>query len=197
MATFPLMMSTGNARVKEVSGIVFNDAGSDSIDVSIALKANGGLVVGTSFDGGAVELSNIADPTTNTAAATKQYVDARVATTTYTVVNATGLTVGKLVALDATNVLILADKDTEAASKVIGVITAVNSTAITVASVGERVVSDLAAFGVNDDLFLGDNGDVIAYSSLASGDFVTLIGYASDIAADKATLQIRTFGEKA
>jgi hypothetical protein len=199
MATFPLVYSSGNARVKEISGAVFNDAGSDSLDFSIAVNLNGAVVLGGSatFDAGGNVLSNLLDPSSAQDAATKAYVDARVATTDYTVVSATGLTVGKLVALDASNVLILADKDTEAASKAIGVITAVNGTTITVAAIGQHVVSDLSAFSVNDDLFVGDSGDVVAYSSLASGDFVTLVGYVSDVGNDKATLQIRTFGEKA
>jgi hypothetical protein len=207
MATFNFLYSPGNAKVKETTALKFNDAAGGSLDfANIPVNFNSGatLTINTAvtlggsatFDAGANVLSNLLNPSSAQDAATKAYVDARVALTDYTVVSATGLVIGKFVALDAANVLVLADKDADATANVIGVITAVNSLVITVASIGQYAINDLSSgFTVGEQLFIGNDGDAVLYSALASGDFATQVGYVSNIASDLATLQIRTFGE--
>ena len=46
-------------------------------------------------------------------------------------------------------------------------------------------------------MFVGANGGVVAYADLGSGDFVTQVGYVSDVANDKIVIVLKTFGELA
>ena len=93
--------------------------------------------------------------------------------------------------------LVLADKDTDAASNAIGVIKSINSLVVTVQLDAEIVVSDLSALSLGQAVFVGDLGAVVPYSGLASGDFATQVGYVSDVAGDKIVIQCKTFGELA
>jgi hypothetical protein len=224
MASIKSVFSAGAGKVKEIAGLQYNDEGSGSLDVTVAisstagitatgLSAGAGLIDGATLnigsaavaaDGFAVAASSAGEG--DTKLATAGYVDAQVAGISagvslqnFTVAAATGLAVGKVVALGAgTNApLVLADKDTDAASNAIGVISAINGLVVTVQLDAEIAVSDLAGLALGQAVFVGDAGAVVAYSDLALGDFATQVGYVSDVAADKIVIQCKTFGELA
>jgi len=223
MASIKSAFSAGAGKVKEIAGLQYNDAAGGSLDVTLpvvstaaisgsALTASG-LVTGATLNIGVAAaaadgfvISSSAVSNSNTKLTTAGYVAAQIAGVTagvslqdFTVASATGLTAGNVVALGSgTNApLVLADKDTDAASNAIGVIKSINSLVVTVQLDAEIVVSDLSALSLGQAVFVGDAGAVIPYSGLASGDFATQVGYVSDVAFDKIVIQCKTFGELA
>jgi len=223
MASIKSAFSAGAGKVKEIAGLQYNDAAGGSLDVTLpvvstaaisgsALTASG-LVTGATLNIGAAAaaadgfvISSSAVSSSNTKLTTAGYVAAQIAGVTagvslqdFTVASATGLAAGNVVALGSgTNApLVLADKDTDAASNAIGVIKSINSLVVTVQLDAEIVVSDLSALSLGQAVFVGDLGAVVPYSGLASGDFATQVGYVSDVAGDKIVIQCKTFGELA
>ena len=93
--------------------------------------------------------------------------------------------------------LVIADKDADLTTNAIGVIKTIVGTLVTVQLDAEIVVSNLAAFSLGEAVFVGVAGAAAQYSALVSGDFVTQVGYVSDVAADKIVIQIKSFGELA
>ena len=224
MASIKSVFSSGAGKLKEISGLQYNDAGSGSLDVSLAISSSAGIT-GTSLsagvgliDGGSLNIGTAAAAATSfavaatsagagdTALATAGYVDAQVSVIAsgvslqnFTVASATGLAVGKIVCLGAgTNApLVIADKDADLTTNAIGVIKTIVGTLVTVQLDAEIVVSDLAAFSLGEAVFVGIAGAAAQYSALVSGDFATQVGYVSDVAADKMVIQCKTFGELA
>ena len=225
MASIKSVFSSGAGKLKEIAGLQYNDAGSGSLDVTVAisstagitatgLSAGAGLIDGASLNIGsaAVAATSFAVAATaagggDTALATAGYVDAQVSVIAsgvslqkFTVAATTNLAVGQAVCLGGgTNApLARADKDADLTSNAIGIIQLIDDLEVTVQLDAEIAVSsDLAAFSVGDPVFVGAVGAVVAYSSLGSGDFATQVGYVSDVAADKIIIQCKTFGELA
>ena len=225
MASIKSVFSSGAGKLKEIAGLQYNDAGSGSLDVTVAisstagitatgLSAGAGLIDGASLNIGsaAVAATSFAVAATaagggDTALATAGYVDAQVSVIAsgvslqkFTVAATTNLAVGQAVCLGSgTNApLARADKDADLTSNAIGIIQLIDGLDVTVQLDAEIAVSsDLAAFSVGDPVFVGAVGAVVAYSSLGSGDFATQVGYVSDVAADKIIIQCKTFGELA
>jgi hypothetical protein len=224
MASIKSVFSAGSGKVKEVAGLQYNDTAGGSLDVTLPISSTAGIT-GTSLsagagliDGGSLNIGSAASAATSfavaatsagagdTALATAGYVDAQVAVISagvslqdFTVAAATGLSVGQVVCLGSgTNApLKIADKDADLTTNAIGVIKAINSLVVTVQLDAEIAVSDLAAFSLGEAVFVGVSGAVAKYSALVSGDFVTQVGYVSDVAADKMVIQIKSFGELA
>ena len=219
MAAIKSLFSAGAGKVKEIAGLQLNDGGTQfdvtlpiSSNASItgsSLSAGAGLIDGASLNIGSAAVAvdgfstGVAD---NDKLTTKGYVDDAVAVIAsgvslqdFTVSSASGLAAGNVVALGSgTNApLVLADKDADLASNAIGVIKTIVGTAVTVQLDAEIAVSDLAGRSVGEPMFVGDAGAVVPYSSLASGDFATQVGYVSDVANDKIVIVLKTFGELA
>jgi hypothetical protein len=223
MASIKSVFSAGAGKVKEIAGLQYNDAAGGSLDVTLPISSTAaisgtdltasGLVTGDTLNIGAAALAADGFAISTDSAgggdsklATAGYVDAQMAVIAsgvslqdFTVSSATGLTVGNVVALGsgANAPLVLADKDTNAASNAIGVIKAINGLVVTVQLDAEIAVSSLAAFSLGEAVFVGDSGAVAQYSALASGDFATQVGYVSDVAANKIVIVLKTFGELA
>jgi hypothetical protein len=224
MASIKSVFSAGAGKVKEIAGLQYNDAAGGSLDVTLpissdsaitgaSLSAGIGLIDGGSLNIGsaAVAADGFAVAATSagegdTKLATAGYVDAQVSVIAsgvslqaFTVASTTGLTVGNVVALGSgTNApLVVADKDTDAASNAIGVIKSIAGLVVTVQLDAEIVVSSLSGFSLGEAVFVGDSGAVAQYSALASGDFATQVGYVSDVAANKIVIVLKTFGELA
>jgi len=223
MASIKSAFSAGAGKVKEIAGLQYNDAAGGSLDVTLPIVSDSaisgtdltasGLVTGATLNIGAAAaaadgfvISSSAASSSNLKLTTAGYVAAQIAGVTagvslqdFTVASATGLAAGNVVALGSgTNApLVLADKDTDAASNAIGVIKSINSLVVTVQLDAEIVVSDLAGLSLGQAVFVGDLGAVVSYSGLASGDFATQVGYVSDVATDKIVIQCKTFGELA
>lgn len=224
MASIKSVFSGGQGKLKEIAGLQYNDAGSGSLDVTVAISSTAGIT-GTSLsagvgliDGGSLNIGSAASAATSfavaatpagggdTALATAGYVDAQMAVIAsgvslqdFTVAATTNLAAGQVVCLGGgTNApLARADKDADLTSNAIGVIKVINGLVVTVQLDAEIAVSSLAGFSVGDPVFVGDDGAVVAYSSLASGDFATQVGYVSDVASNKIIIQCKTFGELA
>jgi hypothetical protein len=224
MASIKSVFSAGAGKVKEIAGLQYNDAAGGSLDVTLPISSNSaitgsslsageGLIGGGSLNIGAAALAADGFAISSDVAgggdsklATAGYVDAQVSVIAsgvslqdFTVASASGLAEGKVVALGSgTNApLVLADKDSDAASNAIGVIKSIADLVVTVQLDAEIVVSDLSALALGEAVFVGGAGAVVAYSTLASGDFATQVGYVSDVAADKIVIQCKTFGELA
>lgn len=225
MASIKSVFSGGQGKLKEIAGLQYNDAGSGSLDVTVAisstagitatsLSAGAGLIDGASLNIGSAAsavdgfaISSTAAGEGDTKLATAGYVDAQVSVIAsgvslqkFTVAATTNLAVGQVVCLGSgTNApLARADKDADLTSNAIGVIQLIDGLDVTVQLDAEIAVSsDLAAFSVGDPVFVGALGAVVAYSALGSGDFATQVGYVSDVAADKIIIQCKTFGELA
>jgi hypothetical protein len=223
MASIKSVFSAGAGKVKEIAGLQYNDAAGGSLDVTLPISSTAaisgtdltasGLVTGDTLNIGAAALAADGFAISTDSAgggdsklATAGYVDAQMAVIAsgvslqdFTVSSATGLTVGNVVALGsgANAPLVLADKDTNAASNAIGVIKAINGLVVTVQLDAEIAVSSLAAFSLGEAVFVGDSGAVAQYSALASGDFATQVGYVSDVAGNKIVIVLKTFGELA
>ena len=223
MASIKSVFSAGAGKVKEIAGLQYNDAAGGSLDVTLPISSTAaisgtdltasGLVTGATLNVGAAALAADGFAISTDSAgggdsklATAGYVDAQMAVIAsgvslqdFTVSSATGLTVGNVVALGsgANAPLVLADKDTNAASNAIGVIKAINGLVVTVQLDAEIAVSSLAAFSLGEAVFVGDSGAVAQYSALASGDFATQVGYVSDVAGNKIVIVLKTFGELA
>ena len=219
MAAIKSLFSAGAGKVKEIAGLQLNDGGTQfdvtlpiSSNASItgsSLSAGAGLIDGASLNIGSAAVAvdgfstGVAD---NDKLTTKGYVDDAVAVIAsgvslqdFTVSSESGLAAGNVVALGSgTNApLVLADKDADLTSNAIGVIKAINGLVVTVQLDAEIAVSDLAGRSVGEPMFVGDAGAVVPYSSLASGDFATQVGYVSDVANDKIVIVLKTFGELA
>jgi len=223
MASIKSVFSAGAGKVKEIAGLQYNDAAGGSLDVILPISSTASIsgdslaatngITGAELNIGAAAVAADGFAISTDAAgegdsklATAGYVDAQlsviasgVSLQDFTVASATGLAAGKVVALGAgTNApLVLADKDTDAASNAIGVIKSINSLVVTVQLDAEIAVSDLAGRAVGDPMFVGDAGAVVPYSGLGSGDFATQVGYVSDVANDKIVIVLKTFGELA
>ena len=224
MASIKSVFNAGAGKVKEVAGLQYNDAAGGSLDVTLPisssaditganLSAGVGLVTAGSINVGtaAAAATSFAVAATSagagdTALATAGYVDAQVSVISsgvslqdFTVASATGLAVGQIVCLGtgANAPLVIADKDADLTTNAIGVIKTIVGTLVTVQLDAEIVVSDLAAFSLGEAVFVGVTGAAAQYSALVSGDFVTQVGYVSDVAADKIVIQIKSFGELA
>ena len=223
MASIKSVFSAGAGKVKEIAGLQYNDAAGGSLDVILPISSTASIsgdslaatngITGAELNIGAAvvaadgfAISTDAAGEGDSKLATAGYVDAQlsviasgVSLQDFTVASATGLAAGKVVALGAgTNApLVLADKDTDAASNAIGVIKSINSLVVTVQLDAEIAVSDLAGRAVGDPMFVGDAGALVPYSGLGSGDFATQVGYVSDVANDKIVIVLKTFGELA
>ena len=220
MASIKSVFSAGAGKVKEIAGLQYNDAAGGSLDVTLPISSNASIT-GSSLsagvgliDGGTLNIGSAAvavdgfstGTADNDKLTTKGYVDdavsviaSGVSLQTFTVADETGLAVGNVVALGSgpNAPLLLADKDADLASNAIGVIKTIVGTAVTVQLDAEIAVSDLAGRSVGEPMFVGDAGAVVPYSSLASGDFATQVGYVSDVANDKIVIVLKTFGELA
>ena len=223
MASIKSVFSAGAGKVKEIAGLQYNDAAGGSLDVTLPISSTAaisgtdltasGLVTGDTLNIGAAALAADGFAISTDSAgggdsklATAGYVDAQMAVIAsgvslqdFTVSSESGLATGNIVALGSgTNApLVLADKDTDAASNAIGVIKAINGLVVTVQLDAEIAVSSLAAFSLGEAVFVGDSGAVAQYSALASGDFATQVGYVSDVAGNKIVIVLKTFGELA
>jgi hypothetical protein len=223
MASIKSVLSAGAGKVKEIAGLQYNDAGSGSLDVTVAISSTAaisgtdltasGLVTGATLNVGAAALAADGFAISTDAAgggdsklATAGYVDAQVSVIAsgvslqkFTVAATTNLAVGQAVCLGSgTNApLARADKDADLTSNAIGVIKSINGLVVTVQLDAEIAVSDLSALALGEAVFVGDAGAVVAYSALAAGDFATQVGYVSDVGADKIIIQCKTFGELA
>ena len=219
MASIKSVFNAGAGKVKEVAGLQYNDAAGGSLDVTLPISSDSaisgsdltasGLVTGATLNIGAAAVAvdgfstGTADNDTLT---TKGYVDDAVSVISsgvslqdFTVASATGLAEGQIVCLGTgTNApLVIADKDADLTTNAIGVIKTIVGTLVTVQLDAEIVVSNLAAFSLGEAVFVGVAGAAAQYSALVSGDFVTQVGYVSDVAADKIVIQIKSFGELA
>ena len=219
MASIKSVFNAGAGKVKEVAGLQYNDAAGGSLDVTLPILSDSaisgsdltasGLVTGATLNIGAaaVAVDGFSTGTAdNDKLTTKGYVDDAVSVISsgvslqdFTVASATGLAEGKIVCLGTgTNApLVIADKDADLTTNAIGVIKTIVGTLVTVQLDAEIVVSDLAAFSLGEAVFVGATGAAARYSTLVSGDFVTQVGYVSDVAADKMVIQIKSFGELA
>ena len=224
MASIKSVFSGGQGKLKEIAGLQYNDAGSGSLDVTVAISSTSSIsadslaatngITGAELNIGAAAVAADGFAVAATPAgggdsklATAGYVDAQmsviasgVSLQDFTVAATTNLAAGQVVCLGSgTNApLARADKDADLTSNAIGIIKSINGLVVTVQLDAEIAVSsDLAAFSVGDPVFVGAVGAVVAYSSLGSGDFATQVGYVSDVAADKMVIQIKSFGELA
>jgi hypothetical protein len=223
MASIKSVFSSGAGKLKEIAGLQYNDAGSGSLDVTVAISSTAaisgtdltasGLVTGATLNVGAAALAADGFAISTDAAgggdsklATAGYVDAQMAVIAsgvslqdFTVAATTNLAAGQVVCLGSgTNApLARADKDADLTSNAIGVIKSINGLVVTVQLDAEIAVSDLAGFSVGEPVFVGANGAVVAYGDLGSGDFATQVGYVSDVANDKIVIVLKTFGELA
>ena len=219
MASIKSVFNAGAGKVKEVAGLQYNDAAGGSLDVTLPISSDSaisgsdltasGLVTGATLNIGAavVAVDGFSTGTAdNDKLTTKGYVDDAVSVISsgvslqdFTVASATGLAEGQIVCLGTgTNApLVIADKDGDLTTNAIGVIKTIVGTLVTVQLDAEIVVSDLAAFSLGEAVFVGVAGAAARYSTLVSGDFVTQVGYVSDVAADKMVIQIKSFGELA
>lgn len=224
MASIKSVFSGGQGKLKEIAGLQYNDAGSGSLDVTVAISSTASITgdslsATNGIDGASLNIGGAASAATSfavaatpagggdTALATAGYVDAQVSVISsgvslqdFTVAATTNLAAGQVVCLGSgTNApLARADKDADLTSNAIGVIKSINGLVVTVQLDAEIAVSsDLAAFSVGDPVFVGALGAVVAYSALGSGDFATQVGYVSDVAGDKIIIQCKTFGELA
>jgi hypothetical protein len=224
MASIKSVFSAGAGKVKEIAGLQYNDAAGGSLDVTLPIASTAGIT-GTSLsagvgliDGGSLNIGSAAVAADGFAVAatsagegdsklaTAGYVDAQfaaiasgVSLQTFTVADETGLAVGNVVALGSgpNAPLVLADKDGDLTSNAIGVIKTIVDTAVTVQLDAEIAVSSLAGMSVGTPVFVGDSGAVVAYAGIDPGDFVTQVGYVSDVAANKIVIVLKTFGEAA
>ena len=224
MASIKSVFSGGQGKLKEIAGLQYNDAGSGSLDVTVAISSTSSIsadslaatngITGAELNIGAAALAADGFAISTDAAgggdsklATAGYVDAQMAVIAsgvslqaFTVAATTNLAAGQVVCLGSgTNApLARADKDADLTSNAIGIIKSINGLVVTVQLDAEIAVSsDLAAFSVGDPVFVGAVGAVVAYSALGSGDFATQVGYVSDVAADKIVIQCKAFGELA
>lgn len=224
MASIKSVFSGGAGKLKEIAGLQYNDAGSGSLDVTVALSstaqitatglsAGAGLIDGATLNIGSAALAADGFAISTDAAgggdsklATAGYVDAQVSVIAsgvslqdFTVAATTNLAAGQVVCLGSgTNApLARADKDADLTSNAIGVIKSINGLVVTVQLDAEVAVSDLSGMSVGEPVFVGANGAVVAYADLGSGDFATQVGYVSDVAADKIVIVLKTFGELA
>lgn len=221
MASIKSVFSAGSGKLKEIAGLQYNDASGGSLDVTLpivstaaitgtALNAGTGLIDGGSLNIGNADLAvngfSIAGSVNNDKLTTQGYVDTAVAGIAagvslqdFTVAAATGLAAGQVVCLGAgTNApLAIADKDVDLTTNAIGVIKSIAGSVVTVQLDAEIVVSDLAAFSLGEAVFVGVSGAVAKYSDLAAGDYVTQVGYVSNVDADKIVIQIKSFGQLA
>ena len=219
MASIKSVFNAGAGKVKEVAGLQYNDAEGGSLDVTLPISSDSaisgsdltasGLVTGATLNIGAAAVAvdgfstGAADNDTLT---TKGYVDDAVSVISsgvslqnFTVASATGLAEGQIVCLGTgTNApLVIADKDGDLTTNAIGVIKTIVDTLVTVQLDAEIVVSNLAAFDLGEAVFVGVAGAAARYSTLVSGDFVTQVGYVSNVGDDKMVIQIKSFGELA
>jgi len=223
MASIKSVFSAGAGKVKEIAGLQYNDAAGGSLDVTLPISSTASIsgdslaatngITGAELNIGAAALAADGFAISTDAAgggdsklATAGYVDAQVSVIAsgvslqdFTVSSASGLAVNNVVALGsgANAPLILADKDDTLTSNAIGVIKAIDGTTVTVQLDAEIAVSDLSGSSVGDPMFVGALGAVVPYGDLGSGDFVTQVGYVSDVANDKIVIVLKTFGELA
>lgn len=224
MASIKSVFSAGQGKVKEIAGLQYNDAAGGSLDVTLPISSTStisgtdltasGLITGNTLNIGAAAVAADGFVVASSGSgggdsklATAGYVDAQVAVLAsgvslqdFTVAATTNLAAGQVVCLGSgTNApLARADKDADLTSNAIGVIKSINGLVVTVQLDAEVVVStDLAGFSVGDPLFVGDDGALVAYSSLSAGDFATQVGYVSNVASDKIVIQIKSYGELA
>jgi hypothetical protein len=223
MASIKSVFSSGAGKLKEIAGLQYNDAGSGSLDVTVAISSTAaisgtdltasGLVTGATLNVGAAALAADGFAISTDAAgggdsklATAGYVDAQMAVIAsgvslqdFTVAATTNLAAGQVVCLGSgTNApLARADKDADLTSNAIGVIKSINGLVVTVQLDAEIAVSSLSGSSVGDPMFVGTAGAVVPYASLASGDFATQVGYVSDVAGNKIVIVLKTFGELA
>ena len=222
MASIKSVFSAGAGKVKEIAGLQYNDAGSldvtlpissDSSITGSSLSAGVGLIDGGSLNIGSAAVAADGFAVAATSAgegdsklATAGYVDAQVAVISsgvslqdFTVSSISGLAAGNVVALGSgTNApLLLADKDANLTSNAIGVIKSINGLVVTVQLDAEIAVSSLAGMSVGEPVFVGDSGAVVSYAGIDPGDFVTQVGYVSNVAANKIVIVLKTFGELA
>jgi hypothetical protein len=204
MASFKSVFSAGAGKVKEITGLQYNDAAGGSLDVTLPISSNStisgsaltasGLVTGATLNIGAAELAATSFAVTatsagggDTALATAGYVDAQVSVIASGVslqaftIPASGTTitsadVGKVVCLaGGDNVpLALADKDSDLASNAIGVIKSVSGRIVTVQLDAEIAVPALGGLTT-----VGEPAFV--------GDSGAILPYASLVPGDFAT----------
>lgn len=224
MASIKSVFSAGAGKVKEIAGLQYNDAAGGSLDVTLPISSNASItgdslaatngITGAELNIGAAALAADGFAISTDAAgggdsklATAGYVDAQVSVIAsgvslqnFTVASATGLAVGKVVCLaSGTNApLALADKDADLTSNAIGVIKSIDTLDVVVQLDAEIAVPSLGGLAsVGEPAFVGDSGAILPYSSLASGDFATQVGYVSDVAGKKIVLVLKSYGELA
>jgi hypothetical protein len=210
MAVLKSEFSLGNGRLKGVSALQYDDAGSGKLSASVLLSLGS---AGFSLDsqtltnvaiGGAGYLSNTILPT-------KGYVDEAVASVTpgipgdatfidFTVADSSGYVVGNVVAIATSGDPVAADSSSEVNSNAVGVVISKPSATVVRVQVDGQVVlsTSLAAFTNGDIVWVASTaGAVTTYASIPSGEYAVQAGIVSDAAANKIVLQPRIFGQTA
>lgn len=118
-------------------------------------------------------------------------------TETITVVSATGLTAGKVVAWDSSNGLVLADNTVEAKTHIAGVISSVSGTSITIITSGTAALGDIGSATRGTAIYSVASGLVDVYGNISSGHYIVLLGYVSDATAKEIILTPQVKGTRA
>ncbi len=214
MAAIKSVFNAGLGKVKEVSDLTYDAIGSNETGPQIAvstsvLLASGGLRLAQA--GQKVTAIAVAATSSSTAddtyLASAGYVDAQIAAvaspTKVSFTSAIAFAAKDIVCLSsASGELALADASDENLSNVIGVVAAASTGAgpyTTLVQVdGEIEVEDLGAGGLNaavgTPLFVSATAGDLS-KTVASGDWMTQVGFVSNQAVDKIVLQPRGFGQ--
>lgn len=186
--------TAGAGKVKSINKMVYNSDVSGSeyvalVGAKLIADADKGFAIGES---GQVVTSIAVAATTagssDAALVSQGYVATQLAAAAgiskqiFVVDSASDLATGKAVCLSTgTNApLALAAKSGDALSNAFGIITSINGLNVTVQLDAQVIIAqDISLLAVGTPLFVGAAGALVEYSSLATGDWATLVGYVS------------------